>query len=87
MEMKEAYNVVLYTTYPSSNLIQTQNATTLFGSLKFGSPDLLREKTISSLENTAKVVLKNRMNNICVRSSICVRDRLEMHQDQMKLLL
>lgn len=44
MEMKEAYNVVLYTTYPSSNLIQTQNATTLFGSLKFGSPDLLREK-------------------------------------------
>jgi hypothetical protein len=30
-------------------------------------------------------VLKNRMDNICVRSSICVRDWLEMHQDQMKL--
>jgi hypothetical protein len=74
MEMKEAYNVALYTTYPSSNLIQTQNATTLFGSLKFGSADLLREKTIPSLKSTTKVVLKNRMDNICVRSSICVRD-------------
>ena len=84
-EMKEACNVVLYTTYPSSNLIQTQHATmtALFGSLKFGCCYccwfVVREKNYL-LKNTAEVVL-----NICVRSSICVRDRLEMHQDQMKL--